>query len=645
VQIYAYDTSKGISTGDLNTVNFTLYVSGGGLPGTITYVRIGHDSPYIFDENIPTGATVCILANKTGFVDKWNNFTSVGGWNTPAIPMSGDYSSGGTVLIVGHTRDNTGVVVMGIPLYLVRVDGGAVVSSATSSNNLLVNPGYYALQVPISAVDYEYAIIGNFPGYGNISCDLRDAGGIGDIGADDIITYSDTWTDEGLATNADLGVDAWFSLAGTYTPSATPTPSPGGSIPGAPTGYNIIGGQVYNIATGQNIPGVTVYLAYQNNTVWTSTTTDASGAYSFTFATAGLGAQSLKVIPGSTAQYDNLTSTTYVSYPFAGGATAYRNDIGMTAKAGYTTYLMSGWLYDATKGYNYRISGGSVSIWTQDGNTQISTVAVDGNGHYSLYLGQDLTPGTYIVSGQSVGFKNNNATFPFPGAFVGDGMYNLSIAMQPNIISEDNNNALGIQITDNTTGLILVHGQYTITYAANNTVYASGGMGGQNVVYLYNLPAADYFITGSYNGYTSVKYGLSIAADNWYSVNIGLNPIAAPTAIPTVTPTPSGEPAMYTNPFDALIHLLVLTGLDEGTANLMVGFIFIIGGAAAMAIVGAKIGLVANVGMTLLIGIGAAAGFALACLTGVWPIWLLLVGAFVVVIYLVYTFVSPRGGA
>jgi len=63
-----------------------------------------------------------------------------------------------------------------------------------------------------------------------------------------------------------------------------------------------------------------------------------------------------------------------------------------------------------------------------------------------------------------------------------------------------------------------------------------------------------------------------------------------------------------------------------------------------MAIIGAKIGLVGNVGMPMLIGIGAASGFALACLTNVWPSWLLLVGAFLVVIYVVYAFVSPRGG-
>jgi hypothetical protein len=79
-----------------------------------------------------------------------------------------------------------------------------------------------------------------------------------------------------------MGVDAWFSLAGTYTPSATPTPSPGGNIPSAPSGYNIIGGQVYNVATGQNIASVPVYFCYQNGTLISSTTTDASGAYSFT---------------------------------------------------------------------------------------------------------------------------------------------------------------------------------------------------------------------------------------------------------------------------------------------------------------------------------------------------------------------------
>jgi len=92
-------------------------------------------------DEIPTGANVSILANKTGFVDKWNNFTSISGWNTPSIAMSGDYSSGGYVLIVGHTRDNTGTVITGIPLYLVRDDTGAVVSTATSSNSLLSNPG------------------------------------------------------------------------------------------------------------------------------------------------------------------------------------------------------------------------------------------------------------------------------------------------------------------------------------------------------------------------------------------------------------------------------------------------------------------------------------------------------------------------
>jgi len=76
--------------------------------------------------------------------------------------------------------------------------------------------------------------------------------------------------------NADLGVDVWFSLEGTYTPSATPTPSPGGNIPSAPTGYNLIGGQVYNIATGQNIVGVPVYNVLPEGTLISSNDTDAS---------------------------------------------------------------------------------------------------------------------------------------------------------------------------------------------------------------------------------------------------------------------------------------------------------------------------------------------------------------------------------
>jgi len=63
--------------------------------GSTTIARISSTKKY------RPAPRVSILTNKTGFVDKYNNFTSLSGWNTPTIAMSGDYSSGGYVLIVG----------------------------------------------------------------------------------------------------------------------------------------------------------------------------------------------------------------------------------------------------------------------------------------------------------------------------------------------------------------------------------------------------------------------------------------------------------------------------------------------------------------------------------------------------------------
>jgi hypothetical protein len=170
-------------------------------------------------------------------------------------------------------------------------------------------------------------------------------------------------------------------------------------------------------------------------------------------------------------------------------------------------------------------------------------------------------------------------------------------------------------------------------------------------VFIGDIPPGSYFLKASYNGYTPATTYVTIAEDQLVDVNISLYAVVAPTALPTSTPSPTPTPSGSTgyNFVDSLIGLWKLLGLDDGSARIMCGFMFIVLGLAAGALTVVKIAGLDKIG-NIIIGIGGGAGFAVACLlkdsTGVtlWPTWLLLVGAFAVVILFVYTFTQGRAG-
>jgi hypothetical protein len=629
LQVYVYDANYGI-THDLTGFNISVNKN----TGASVVNWHNKSSPWNDPNDYMVGDYVTVNVTKEGYINGTYTINSMAaGWNVIQVPLYRDFAGGSYVYILGYMIDgNAGARVDGLKAWLLDEADNVI---DTSTGAIGANAGYYALRVP-TTTDITYHVVIYCPGYGNTTAHLHNGGAttsFGNAGASFTYPAAFAGTIDGNA-QVDLIIDGL-----TWVPSTYPTPTPTGT-PVVPTGYNTIHGTTYVITTGQGIPNVPIWVYGQDGvTLIGSATTDASGNYVISFNTAGLASQILKLVPGETAKYNNDSATTYISWPFAASASSYRCDIGLAANADYAQWIMQGYFYNALKGEQYHISGGTLNLWTGDGNTLISTVGTNGNGYYIMYLERDITPGTYLVEAKATGYTHQNMTMTIPGSFGSDEYYNLSVAMVPASIGTDNNNALGIQITDNSTGNILNNAHYTIKYANNGTVYTTGSMGGQYVVYLYNLPVATYEIEGSFTGYDTNSYIIEIQANNWYKITIGLFPILVPTAYPTGTPSTTITPV--TNPngglqWDGILsYALHSFGIyDPVLVRLLKGVLIIFGCAVGAGFCGAILERGHAGSVTLIFALlGAALGFIIACLVpNIWPWWLLvvvcIVGAF-----------------
>jgi hypothetical protein len=384
-------------------------------------------------------------------------------------------------------------------------------------------------------------------------------------------------------------------------------------------------------------------LYYENGTQLSTATTDGSAGYSFTIPDS-TPAQIFRVHADGSTQYEAVD--TYIGYPFAAGVKTYRNDIGLHSKADYDQYEWYGYLYDAAQ--NTRITYGTVIIYGP-GDIEVGQFPADQGGNYHAYMDTYLTPGTYILSGQATGYVTQNHTFYIPETFVQFQSRELNVAMVPENFNNDYNNGIYLEVNDADTGIRLRHANYELSYD-NGTYFSSGSLNGQYNVFIGDIPPGSYFLKALYNGYTPATTYVTIAEDQLIDVNISLYAIVAPTALPTVTPSPTPTPTRNAfNIVDSLIGLWKLLGLDDGSDRIMCGFMLIVIGIIVGAIAVKKIAGLESAG-NIVIAIGGGAGFTTACLVkdsaGVtlWPMYLLLVAGFAVVIWLVYTFTQGRAG-
>ncbi len=430
-----------------------------------------------------------------------------------------------------------------------------------------------------------------------------------------------------------------YTPGATVTPTPTPTPTPV-PTPNPGATENSIYGSIYD-QYGLIVANMPVWLKYQNGSVMMSTTTDSNGNYELTFSTSGLSAQTFTVVPGSSETYNNTSRSAYVSYPFVAfgqSVTTYRCDISLKNNANYTYYTIKGYVYDAVT--NLPLSGATLRLYGPNGML-ITSVVVTSNNYYEMAIPSILDAGLYNLTISQAGYQDGwTGPFSYPDIFDYSntpGTKQFDWHMIPVTFSNGYNNEIILQIYATDTGTVLRTAGYQVFYE-NGTLYSYGSMANQYYAYVRNVPPGNYLIKGSYTGYSTLTYSLTVAENNVYTVTLGLNAEASPTPYPTLPGQPTATPGNFGNFtlqksigdiatwFDT--QFLGIDSNDRLTQGLVNGALTIFICILAFALIGVYLlqyGEVAKTATVWLCGIGGALGFIIACFSGMWPWWIIIV--------------------
>ncbi len=641
--IFTHDTSTGNLTG-VSPANITINKNN---EGDITYS--GASIPWSYP----------LILNMTDHI--WVNVTAAGYFNaTPYeinsiednyngvhVFMYKNGSSGEYVYIKGWTLDNTGVRIPGLNMWLKRSDTGTIEDSSMSVESGLY-VGYYTLKVPKTADDRQYEVIIDYPGYGNLTAHLHNGGATTHFGTGTAFTYDDSFAG---TTDGNANVDLLLDLE--YTPSPTPAPGDDDYIPvfTPPAGKYAIYGILESKFTSTIPSGVTVKLDYQNGTNLCTVTSDANGYYSMIFdKSIPQGYYDLYAVTND--QWD-CSDAFYDGFPLPSAFTIVGKDslslsFGNLIELNPQLYSLYGYVNDADTGNT--INGVIVGIYYANG-TLMENAATATNGYYEIYWPSNAPDEAYTVWYNLTGYTPYSFTVDHPGYFASHGDHALK-----NVVLSRNRTGLGeiyVQVKDDATNQWINGATVTIRYYDNQSVYKGGYTStyGDNVgvYYVVNVPADTYAITISKTGYGSVTVYAAVTDGVQSRYTIALKPASAsatPTANPCYTPTPTPSataPINALDPLQALFSLLMLIGFDLQTAKIVTGFGFVIGGAIIMAYTANHFGI--NASGVMLMAIGAAAGFVVASLMSLWPWWILVAAAFLVVGLVVAYLMRQNTGA
>jgi hypothetical protein len=547
------------------------------------------------------------------------------------------------VLIYGTTLDQYGTKIPNLELWLLDGASNAVIEH-TYSNMW----GTFGVYVDPTLGRKNYRIMVNYPGYGNLTPIIKYDGGV--FNMDNPFYWPDAWTSpNGQGNNnpySQLNIDTLLSLK--YTPSVTVTPTPSNNPP--PAGYYEISGKVTD-SNGVLTSNIPIYLLYSNGTVSATTTTNTAGAYALYFPTSmTFNIYTLKC--GMRTGYDNSTVQNFYSLalPELFQYTPDNNlklNFMLPVDDYVPNYIIKGRVYDS--GTNTGLISAYVTLY-DDTNADIAYALTNGAGSYSLTLPDGLAFGTYRVGYAHAGYYEQNLTVVYPNDFGGASSITHDAPMAP-IPGGSLSNIIGHVYATNT-GVVIQNALVVAKYHANATIVKSAYSDAYGAARIYNIGNGEYDIVVTATGFNSMSWYLNISTQNTYEAQIGLTPVVAPTAYPTIAPTATPSPTSpinALNPIEALISLLMLVGMDRGTAQILLGFILVLLGAFVMAIISQKVALEMNAGY--LIAGGAAAGFVAACMiptsTGtLWPQWLLLIAGILTVVLAVGFFLkqSNTGG-
>src|SRR2546428_321840 len=150
-----------------------------------------------------------------------------------------------------------------------------------------------------------------------------------------------------------------------------------------------ISGSVIDLGTGRPIPGVTIQLFTQlNNTFVGQTTTDASGAYTFTNEPAGF----YLVVQGFRSDLVPVSASTLAVTVVAGVNSANNNFLDRSTVVSPTVGSITGSVINQATGLG--IPGVTIQLFTALGGPAVATTSTDANGAYRF---TNEPPGSYRV--------------------------------------------------------------------------------------------------------------------------------------------------------------------------------------------------------------------------------------------------------
>jgi hypothetical protein len=168
-----------------------------------------------------------------------------------------------------------------------------------------------------------------------------------------------------------------------------------------------------------------------------------------------------------------------------------------------------------------------------------------------------------------------------------------------------------------------------------------------------------YIIYATMNNYKESYKAITFFGGGWATTDVGLNrvnPCASPIVSVSVAPTVSVNPSASVNPLNPNDNplnfiqdwyiLLGWLGITEDVAAFLTGAMIIIGFGLGAIWLTAKAGITGNYSYYAM-GLSAGMAFILVCYANIWPIWLLYIGAFLVVMLFAGFIVGkvlPNGG-
>jgi hypothetical protein len=221
LQVYVYDGNYGVNT-EIDAFDIVVNKNNGA--EILSYS--GKDSGWIFPGTLNVSDNIVLTVSKTGYMNGTDTINPIeAGWNFGQVPLYQEFSGGNFVRISGYTRDQEGVKIPGLEMWLEDAATNAIIYHTVSGSF----DGYYSICVPTAYNPKTYKVVINYPGHGNLTTSLKKASTMLNFGTGSTFTYPTDFTG---VDPTNEGVDLLLALAYVPTPTATPSGNPPPARPG-----------------------------------------------------------------------------------------------------------------------------------------------------------------------------------------------------------------------------------------------------------------------------------------------------------------------------------------------------------------------------------------------------------------------------